>query len=92
MVSFCSNIFSSISYNITGVNVTCKKNAGQWVAIQKRVFKEKTKAIFIENILATALINSFLSTSRFFLILHFEMILQVIIYIIYINEPDNSDH
>ena len=50
-----------------------------------------TKTIFTENILATAFINSLLSTSHLSLILHFETNLRVIIYIIYINEPDNSD-
>ena len=56
------------------------------------VFMEKTKPSFTENISATAFINSLLSTSHFFLTLHFETNLQVIISIIYINEPDNSDH
>ena len=37
MLSFCSKIFSSISYNIHGVSVTYKKNIGQWVAVQNRV-------------------------------------------------------
>ena len=31
------NIFCSISYDITGVSVTYKKNTGQWVAVQKRI-------------------------------------------------------
>ena len=33
------NIFCSISYDITGVSVTYKKNIGQWVAVQKRIVK-----------------------------------------------------
>ena len=41
---------------------------------------------------ATAFINSLLSASHFSLMLHFKTNLQVIIYIIYINKPDNSDH
>ena len=36
-MSFCSNIFSSKRYDITGVSVTYKKNIGQWVALQNRV-------------------------------------------------------
>ena len=57
------------------------------------IFKEKTKPIFTENISATAFINnSLLSTSHFSLLLHFKTNLQVIIYIIYIKEPDRSDH
>ena len=55
------------------------------------MFKEKAKPIFTENISATAFINSLLSTSHFSLMLHYKTNLKVIIYIIYINEPDNSD-
>ena len=38
LVSFCSNIFNSKSYDITGVSVTykSKKNIGHWVAVQNR--------------------------------------------------------
>ena len=36
--------------------------------------------------------NSLLSTSHFSLMLHFKTNLQVIIYAIYTNKPDNSDH
>ena len=49
----------------------------------------RKKQIFIENVLATAFINSFLSTSNFSLMIHFKTNLHVIIYIIYINEPLN---
>ena len=48
-----------------------------------KVFKEKTKKqkqqIFIENVSATAFINSLLSTSHFSLMIHFKANLQVII-------------
>ena len=53
-----------------------------------KVFKEKTK-IFIKNVLATAFTKSLLSTSNFSVMIHFKTNLQVIIYIIYINEPLN---
>ena len=59
-----------------------------------KVFKEKTKKqkqqIFIENVSATAFINSLLSTSHFSLMIHFKTNLQVTMYIIYINQPDNN--
>ena len=54
-----------------------------------KVFKEKTKQIFIENVSAIAFTNSLLSTSHFSPMIHFKTNLQVIIYIIYINEPLN---
>ena len=41
MVSFCWNMFSSISYDITGVSATYKKNIGQWVAVQNRVVETR---------------------------------------------------
>ena len=40
-MSFCSNIFSSISYDLTGVSVTYKKNIGQWVAVQNRLVETR---------------------------------------------------
>ena len=48
----------------------------------------KTK-IFIQNVSATAFTNSLLSTSHFSLMTHFKTNIQVIIHIIYINEPLN---
>ena len=57
-----------------------------------KVFKEKAKPIVTENISATAFINSLLTTSHFSLMLYFKTNSQVIIYKIFINEPDNSDH
>ena len=54
-----------------------------------KVFKEKTKQVFIESILTTAFINLLLSTSNFSLTIHFKTNLQVIIYIIYFNEQLN---
>ena len=57
--------------------------------IDVRYSKKKEKQIIIGNILTTAFINSFLSTNRFSLMIHFITNLQVIINI---NEPDNSDH
>ena len=37
LVTFWLNIFSSTSYEITGVSVSYKKNIGQWVAVQNRI-------------------------------------------------------
>ena len=54
-----------------------------------KLFKEKAKQIFIENFSATAFTNLLLSTSHFSLITHFKTNLQVVIYIIYINQPLN---
>ena len=48
--------------------------------------------IIIENISATAIINSLLPTSHFSVMLYFKTNLLVITYRIYISEPDNSDH
>ena len=47
-------------------------NAKVSSAIICKVFKEKTKPIFTENISATAFINSLLSTSHSSLMLHFK--------------------
>ena len=52
-----------------------------------KVFKEKIK----QNISATDFINSLLPTSHFFLMINFKTNLQVIMYIIYINEPLNFE-
>ena len=57
------------------------------------IFQEKTKTTFIENISATAFINSFYINKLFFLTYCIlKRVLQVVIYIIYTNEPDNSNH
>ena len=45
---------------------------------------------FIESVSATAIINSLISTSNFSLMIQFKTNLQVMIYIIYSNEPDNN--
>ena len=52
-------------------------------------FDSYTKQILIENVSATPFINSLLLTSHFSLMMHFKTNLQVIIYILYINEPLN---
>ena len=57
------------------------------------IFQEKTKTTFIENISATAFFNSFYINKLFFLTYCIlKRVLQVVIYIIYTNEPDNSNH
>ena len=52
--------------------------------------KNKNKTLNFD-ISATAFINSLLSTNHFSCVTNFKMNVKVIIYIIYINEPYNSD-
>ena len=59
-----------------------------YIYIYIYIFKRYSN--FIENDSATAFINSLLSTDNFSLMTHFKTNLQVIIYISYINEPDNN--
>ena len=44
-----------------------------YIYILYKLFKENTKTVFTENISATTLINSLLSTSHFSLMLHFNV-------------------
>ena len=54
------------------------------------IYVYKIYSNFIENVSATTFINSLSSTSNFSLVIHFKMNLQAVIYVIYINEPDED--